>query len=127
MTIDILELKRICEKYNEGPVDLRITFDYYCVKLDANFLGARVWRKAKAISYQLFESLEVGQFESLVDDFMDEFISEVKRQGELPCDSISDEMRAYPLHYEPTPFLLSTGLQKKIEEEVFGKETGDGN
>lgn len=127
MKIDILELKRICEKYNKGPVDLRIIFDNYCVKLDANFLGARVWRKSKAISYQLFESLGVGQFESLVDDFMDEFISEVKKQGELLCDSISDEVRAYPLHYEPTPFLLSTGLKKKIEEEVFGKEVKDEN
>lgn len=127
MTIDILNLKRICEKYNKDPLDLRIVFDNYCVKLDANFLGDRIWRKAKAISYQLFESLGVGQFESLVDDFMDEFISDVKKQGELPCDSISDEVRAYPLHYEPTPFLDSPRVAKMIEEEVFGKEVKDEN
>lgn len=127
MTIDILELKRICEKYSKDPVDLKITFDYYCIKLDANFLGARVWRKAKAISYQLFETLGISQFESLVDDFMDEFISEVKKQGELPCDSISDEVRAYPLHYEPTPFLDSPRVAKMIEGEVFEKEVKDEN
>jgi hypothetical protein len=127
MTINVLELKRICEKYNKGPVDLRIEIDYYCIKLHANFLGARVWRRSKAISYQLFEKLDMAQFESLVDDFMDEFISEVKKQEELPCDSISDEVRAYPLHYEPTPFLLSSGLQKKIEEEVFRKGVEDDN
>lgn len=87
MVLNILELKRICEKYNKGPVDLRVIFDNYCVKLDVNFLGARVLRKTKAISYQLFEKLDVAQFESLVDDFTDEFISEVKKQGEPLYDT----------------------------------------
>lgn len=101
MKIDILDLKRICQKYNKDPLNLRIVFDYYCVKLDANFLCDRIWRRYKAISYQLFETLSIAQFESLVDDFMDEFISEVKRKDVLACDRISDEVRADPLPYEP--------------------------
>lgn len=122
MNIDVLKLKRICEKYNKGPVDLKIEFDYYCIKLHANFLGARVWRKSKAISYQLFESLGVGQFESLVDDFMDEFISEVKKQGELPCDSISDKVFFDP----PCEPLVSESLAKVIEEDIrSGRCFGD--
>ena len=116
MTIDILELQRICEKYNKGPLDLRITFDNHCVKLDVIFVSPRMWRAKKAIDYQLMKSIDLAQFETLVDDFMDEFISEVEKKGEVVWERNPDEQRKT---IEKWLSYSKYGIGKEIEEAVF--------